>query len=106
MAERMRNLLKPATPFRWDDSLDQLFEESKTAITTEIARSSTKLNQHALQQIGPDTASASGFFKNTVRAHQLTSFAVDMDGKSPWRAVDSPILQNLGMHQSKERLWL
>ena len=40
MAERMlpfRNLLKPAMPFRWDDSLDQLFEESKTAITTEIA---------------------------------------------------------------------
>ena len=29
-----RNLLKPV---RWDDSLDQLFEESKTAITTEIA---------------------------------------------------------------------
>ena len=40
MAERMlpfQDLLKPATPFHWDDSLDQLFEESKTTITTEIA---------------------------------------------------------------------
>ena len=40
MAERIlpfKDLLKPATPFHWDDSLDQLFEESKTAITTEIA---------------------------------------------------------------------
>ena len=41
MAERMlpfRDLLKPATPFYWNNSLDQLFEESKTAITTEIAK--------------------------------------------------------------------
>ena len=40
MAERMlpfRDLLKPAAPFRWDDNLDRLFEESKTVITTEIA---------------------------------------------------------------------
>jgi len=32
-----RNLLKPATSFYWNDTLDQLFEESKAAITTEIA---------------------------------------------------------------------
>ena len=31
------DLLKPVTPFHWDDSLEQLFEEPKTAITTEIA---------------------------------------------------------------------
>ena len=40
MAEQMlpfKDLLKPAEPFRWDDNLDQLFEESKTVITTEIA---------------------------------------------------------------------
>ena len=40
IAEQMlpfRDLLKPATPFHWDDNLDQLFEESKTVITTEIA---------------------------------------------------------------------
>ena len=39
MAEQIlpfKDLLKPATPFHWDDSLDQLFEESKTTITTEI----------------------------------------------------------------------
>ena len=39
-AERMlpfRDLLKPAVPFRWDDNLDRLFEESKAVITTEIA---------------------------------------------------------------------
>ena len=39
MAEQIlpfRDLLKPAMPFHWDDSLDQLFEESKTVITTEI----------------------------------------------------------------------
>ena len=32
-----RDLLKPSTPFRWDDSLNQLFEESKNTICTEIA---------------------------------------------------------------------
>ena len=32
-----RVLLKPATLFYWNNSLDQLFEESKTVITTEIA---------------------------------------------------------------------
>ena len=32
-----KDLLKPAVPFHWDDNLDQLFEESKTVITTEIA---------------------------------------------------------------------
>ena len=32
-----RDLIKPAVPFRWDDNLDQLFEESNTVITTEIA---------------------------------------------------------------------
>jgi len=39
IAERMlpfRELLKLATPFRWDSNLNQLFEESKTAITGEI----------------------------------------------------------------------
>ena len=39
MAEHMhpfRELLKPATPFYWDDNLNHLFEESKRAITTEI----------------------------------------------------------------------
>ena len=40
MAEQMRPfriLLKPAAPFHLDDNLDQLFEESKTVIATEIA---------------------------------------------------------------------
>ena len=40
MAERMlpfRNLPKPATPFHWDGSLNQLFEESKTVIVSEIS---------------------------------------------------------------------
>ena len=40
MTERMlpfRDLLKPATTFHWDDNLNQLFEESKTAIVSEIA---------------------------------------------------------------------
>ena len=40
MAELMlpfRDLLKPAVPFHWDGNLDQLFEESQTVITTEIA---------------------------------------------------------------------
>ena len=40
MAERMlpfRNLLKPATMFHWDGSLNQLFEESKTVIVSEIS---------------------------------------------------------------------
>ena len=32
-----RVLLKPATLFHWNNSLNQLFEESKTVITTEIA---------------------------------------------------------------------
>ena len=40
MAEQMlpcRDLLKPAVPFHWDNTLNQLFEESKIVITAEIA---------------------------------------------------------------------
>ncbi len=39
MADKMlpfRRLLQPGTPFRWDEDLDHLFEESKTVITREI----------------------------------------------------------------------
>ena len=39
MAQRMepfRQLLKPGTPFRWDDQLNALFEECKTVIVSEI----------------------------------------------------------------------
>ena len=49
MTEQMhpfRELLKPATPFYWDDNLNKLFEES----------SLTKISQHALQRIGLDMA--------------------------------------------------
>ena len=59
MAERMlpfRNLLKSATLFHWDDSLNQLFEESKTVIVSEISDGVTKLNQLASLQIGPGMA--------------------------------------------------
>ena len=41
MTERMsplRSLLKPDTPFQWDDTLQKLFEESKTVILDEICR--------------------------------------------------------------------
>ena len=40
MAEQMlpfRELLKPTTPFHWNDDLNRLFEESKRAIISEIA---------------------------------------------------------------------
>ncbi len=39
MAEKMlpfRQLLKPGTPFKWDEHLNTLFEESKSAIISEI----------------------------------------------------------------------
>ena len=39
MAEKMlpfRQLLKPETPFCWDEHLNRLFEESKAAIISEI----------------------------------------------------------------------
>ena len=41
MTERMspfRSLLKPDTPFQWDDTLQKLFEESKTVILDEICK--------------------------------------------------------------------
>ena len=41
MTERMspfRFLLKPDTPFQWDDTLQKLFEESKTVILDEICK--------------------------------------------------------------------
>ena len=41
MTERMspfRSLLKPDTPFQWDDTLHKLFEESKTVILDEICK--------------------------------------------------------------------
>lgn len=67
----LRDLLKSATPFCWDNNLDQLLEESKSAITTEIASGMkifnlTKLNQHTLQQIGIEMALAFNFFRNIV----------------------------------------
>ena len=108
MAERMLlfwDLFKPATPFRWDDSLGQLFEESKTAIITEIANGVKIFDKTKSTCLATGWSRHSiGFwlFQNTVRTHQLTSFAVDMDGKSP---VDSPTLRNVAMHQLKERLW-
>ena len=33
-----RRLLKPGTPFHWDDTLNQLFEESKAVIVSEIEK--------------------------------------------------------------------
>ena len=39
------DLLKPVTPLHSDDNLEQLFEESKTAITTEIANGMKIFNQ-------------------------------------------------------------
>ena len=33
-----RSLLKPDTPFQWDDTLQKLFEESKTVILDEICK--------------------------------------------------------------------
>ena len=41
MTERMspfRSLLKPDTPFQWDDTLQKLFEESKTVILDKICK--------------------------------------------------------------------
>ena len=41
MTERMspfRSLLRPGTPFQWDDTLQKLFEESKTVILDEICK--------------------------------------------------------------------
>ena len=41
MADKMlsfRELLKPGTPFKWDDNMNSLFEESKNIIITEIEK--------------------------------------------------------------------
>ena len=59
-----------------------------------------------MQQTGPETVLAFGFFRSIVCVHQLTSFVADMDGKSPWWVVDLPTPQNPGTHLLRERLLL
>ena len=113
MAERMLpfgDLLKPATPFHWDDGLDQLFEESKTAITTEIniingAKIFDKTKPTCLATDWSRDCIGFWLFQNHYLCSSTDFFAVEMDGKSCWWVADSPTLQNLDMHQSKGRLW-
>ena len=87
MAERMlpfRDLLKSATPFCWNNNLDQLLEESKSAITTEIASGMkifnlTKLIQYALQHNGLEMALAFKFFTNIVSINWIFLLSIQME---------------------------
>ena len=50
MTEKMlpfRQLLKPSTPFYWDDHLNSLFQDSKLVILLRVSAFSTKHDQHA-----------------------------------------------------------
>ncbi|CAG2218786.1 unnamed protein product [Mytilus edulis] len=77
MADKMlpfRQLLKPGTPFFWDEHINKLFEESKAAIISEIEEgvaSLIKVNRHVLLQIGQKLVSASGYFRNIVPAKEV-----------------------------------
>ena len=110
MAEWMfpfSNLLKPVTPFHSDNSLEQLFEESKTAITTEIVNGVKIFDQTKPTCLTTDWSRDGicfGFFRNILCVHQLIFFAVNMDGKSHWWVIDSLTLQNLDIHQSRGKL--
>ena len=111
MAEQMlpfRDLLKPATPFHWDDNLDQVFEESKTVIATEIANGVKIFDKTKPTCLATDwSRDGIGFwlFQKHCSCPSTVLFAVNMDGKSHWWVVDSPTLQNLDMHQLRGRLW-
>jgi len=105
-----RELLKPATPFRWDSNLNQLFEESKTAITGEIVNGVKIFDKSkpkpALLQIGLGMALAFGCSRSIACAHQMISSVVVMDGTSLWLVADLYTLQNPDIHRLKERLQL
>ena len=66
-----RALLKPGTPFKWNNELDQIFQESKNFIVSEKAsKYLTKQSPHASPRIGPGTESDTGCSKNIATAHQ------------------------------------
>lgn len=84
-ADRMlpfRELLKPGTPFHWDDTLDKIFKESKEVIISEIeegVRIFDKFKPTCLT--GRSMASASGCSRNIANATQTSRSAATQDGR-------------------------
>ena len=86
-ADRMlpfRELLKPGTPFHWDDTLDKIFKGSKEVIIREIEKASTSFinsSQPAWLLTGRSMAFASGCSRNIANAHQTCPSAATQDGR-------------------------
>ena len=109
MAERMlpfRQLLKHDAPFIWTNELKDIFQESKSAIISEIEKSVQIFYPRKptfLQMTGPEQALDFSYYKNTAPAQNSNHFAVKQDGKSHLLGADSHTLLNHDMHQSREK---
>ena len=102
MAEKMlpfRQLLKPSTPFYWDDNLNNLFEESKLVISAEIAN-----GVHIFDKTKP-TCLATDWSKTGIgfwlfQKHCTPTCYV---GRSPLSVAASPIQQSHTTPQWREK---
>lgn len=100
-----RQLLKPSTPFHWDDDLDNLFEESKLVILSEITEGVRIFDKTRPTCDWSKTGIGFWLFhKSTVIALVLTSSAATQAGKLPWLVVALRTQLSHAMLQSRAKL--
>jgi hypothetical protein len=86
MAEKMlpfRQLLKPETPFCWDEHLNRLFEESKAAIISEIEEGVRIFDKNKPTCLATDIGIGFWLFQKIVSAQEVnTGWRITLVGSS------------------------
>ena len=104
-----RQLLKPGTPFHWNDTLNQLFEESKAVIASEIEKGVRIFDKSKPTCLATDwSKSGIGFwlFQKHCECASKSPSAAQLAGRLHLLGVDLLTLLNHAMPQWKERLLL